>query len=226
MHDGAGDLAKQYELRFRRRQIYRDQAWKILTQSFFQAYVPEESTILDLGCGWGEFINNIHAHQKIVMDLNAGAAQHLDPCIRFIHQDCTHPWPLANHMLDCVFTSNFFEHLPDKNSIEATLQQIRRCLKPGGRLLCLGPNIRYLPGRYWDFWDHKVAISERSLREVLEMHDFIIELCRARFLPYTMSEDYPPPLLLLRLYLAFPPAWHVLGRQFLIVARNTDRIWT
>jgi predicted SAM-dependent methyltransferase len=56
--------------------------------------------------------------------------------------------------LDVVFTSKFFEHLSDKPSLVATLSKAFRCLKPSGRLIALGPNIKYLPGEYWDFFDH------------------------------------------------------------------------
>ena len=58
---------------------------------------------------------------------------------------------------DAVFTSNFFEHLPDKSALQATVLEAFRTLKSGGRLICLGPNIKCVPGKYWDFWDHHSA---------------------------------------------------------------------
>ena len=64
--------------------------------------------------------------------------------------------------LDLVFTSNFFEHLPDKSSLGRTLEEIFRCLKPGGRLVAMGPNIRFTGGSYWDFWDHYLPLTEAS----------------------------------------------------------------
>ena len=38
-----------------------------------------------------------------------------------------------------------------------------------GRLICLGPNIRFLPDVYWDFWDHYLALSDRTLTEGLSL---------------------------------------------------------
>jgi hypothetical protein len=61
--------------------------------------------------------------------------ERLGPGIEFLHQDCSQRWPL-----DEAF----------------------RCFKPGGRLICLGPNIRALPGAYWDFWGSLPA-ADRSL---------------------------------------------------------------
>ncbi len=218
------DLKKQYELRFSKIHHYRNEVWKVLTVSFFQKYIPSNSDILDIGCGWGEFINNIEGNKKIAIDLNENAKQHLEPNIEFIHQDCSTEWPLPDDSLDVVFTSNFLEHLPSKLHIEKTIIQARRCLKANGQLICLGPNIKYVHGRYWDFWDHHVEITELSLSELLEMNDFQIEKLLAKFLPYTMANRQPPPIFFLKLYLYFPIAWKLLGKQFLIIAKKTTKI--
>lgn len=58
----------------------------------------------------------------------------------------------APGLAGCGLHQQFFEHLPDKAHLLRTLGQIRRCLKPGGCLIAMGPNIKYLPGRYWDFF--------------------------------------------------------------------------
>jgi SAM-dependent methyltransferase len=216
------DLQKQYEIRFSEIQQYRNEVWKILTKSFFQHYIPADSDILDIGSGWGEFINNIEGKIKRGIDLNPDGKQHLKPSVEFINQDCSHEWPLPDDTLDVVFTSNFFEHLPSKLHIEKTIAQARRCLKPNGRLICLGPNIKYLPGVYWDFWDHHVGITEMSLAELLKIQGFDIEKCMAKFLPFSMANNQPP-LIFVKLYLAFPMAWRLFGKQFLIVAKNTKK---
>ncbi len=50
------ELQRAYELRFRPAPQFRDQVWKTLTRDFCQPLIPESSRVLDLGCGWGEFI--------------------------------------------------------------------------------------------------------------------------------------------------------------------------
>lgn len=213
-------LKTQYEHRFATIQNYRNEVWRVLAESFFQQYIPPAADVLDIGCGWGEFINNVRANRKIAMDLNDDARQHLHPDIEFINQDCSAEWPLADNTLDVAFASNFFEHLPSKSHIERTITQARRCLKLNGRLICLGPNIRHLPGRYWDFWDHHVPITEMSLSELLEINAFVIERCVAKFLPYTMANRQPRHIGFLKLYLSLPIAWRLFGRQFLIIAKK------
>lgn len=216
------ELRREYNRRFTAQAAYRRRVWRLLTERVFQPYVPSGAVILELGCGWGEFINQIRAGRRIGMDLNPESATRLAEGVRFVHQDCTEPWPLEEDSLDVVFTSNFFEHLADKATLGRTLHEARRCLRPGGRLICLGPNIRYLPGAYWDFWDHHLPLTDRSLCEGLELAGFHIERCVPRFLPYTMARRRNPPLWTLALYLSVPPAWRILGRQFLVVATKQD----
>lgn len=215
------EVSKEYQLRFSELEDYRDAVWQVLTTDFFQKYIPTHSTVLDLGCGWGEFINNIKAKKKYGMDLNPTSQKRLAAEVEFLHQDCATHWNLSDSSLDMIFTSNFFEHLPSKDHLRDTIQQAYRCLRPGGKIICLGPNIKYLPGLYWDFWDHHIPLSELSLREILEISSFSIESCWAKFLPYTMSGKPPPPLSFVKLYLKLPFVWPFFGKQFLIIATKT-----
>lgn len=212
-----GELERVYELRFRQVQEYRNDVWKILVEDFVQPMIPPGSHILDIGCGWGEFINHARADVKFGMDLNSETRGRLAPDVRFLEQDCSNEWPLPNDSLDFVFTSNFFEHLGSKDDLRNTLRQAHRCLKPGGKLVCIGPNIRYLAGAYWDFWDHYLPLTEKSLQEVLELLAFDVERATAKFLPYHMVRRRPVPLPLVRLYLKWPWFWPIFGKQFLVV---------
>ncbi len=207
-----------YAQRFAGLREYRLKVWRVLTEEFFQKMIGPTAAVLDLGCGYGEFINQLAARERYGMDLNPDSARMLAAGIRFFHQDCSQPWPLPEHSLDAVFTSNFFEHLPDKATLGATIEQARRCLKPGGRLIAMGPNIKYLPGAYWDFWDHYLPLTDASLCEGLQNRGFSIERCYPRFLPYAMTKGRQYPIALLRVYLKLPVAWRILGKQFLILA--------
>ncbi len=214
------ELEKEYEMRFSEVSSYRAAIWKVLTASFFQRFLPPNSTVLDLGCGWGEFINHITAQKKYGMDLNPSSKVRLNKDIEFLNQDCSEKWAIPGNSLDVVFTSNFFEHLPTKDHLKKTLQEAYRCLKPGGQIICLGPNIKYLPGLYWDFWDHYIELTELSLKEVLELNNYRVETCIPRFLPYTMVNATLPPLLFVKLFLKLPFLWRFFGKQFLVIARK------
>ena len=220
MRHHTNELTEIYERRFKSVEFYRNQIWQILTGSFFSKWVLPDYAVLDLGCGFGEFINNIKAAKRYGMDLNPATADKLGQEVHFLEQDCSEPWNLPDESLDIVFTSNFLEHLGDKDGVKSTLRQAYRCLRPGGKLIAMGPNIRYLPGSYWDFFDHHVILTEKSLSEALSITGFTVESAIARFLPYTMVGGPKYPLIFLRLYLCLPILWWIKGRQFLVVARR------
>jgi len=216
----SSDLKKIYRERFAGIQDYRQRVWRELTLRFFSAWIAPDAVVLDLGCGYCEFINQIRAGKKYGMDLNPDSARHAASEVTLLRQDCSQPWELEPGSLDAVFTSNFFEHLPTKTHLEKTLEEAWRALRPNGILIELGPNIRYVPGAYWDFFDHHIALTDRSLAEVLTKCGFILEKVTDRFLPYTMSDKRIYPIWVLRIYLMLPLLWPVFGKQFLVIARK------
>jgi len=214
------DLKRIYAARFEKTAARRQQTWSVLVPDFLQKFFHPSDRVLDLGCGYGEFINNVKCGRKYAMDLNPESPKFLDPAVTFLAQDCSTHWCLPDASLDAVFTSNFFEHLPDKKAVGRTLDEARRCLDTGGRLIAMGPNIKYLPGKYWEFWDHYAALTENSLKEALETRGFQTEICLGKFLPYTMVNQPEYPMAFLRLYLRLKPAWLIFGKQFLLVVRK------
>jgi ubiquinone/menaquinone biosynthesis C-methylase UbiE len=213
-------LQEEYQKRFEENAQYRDRVWKILCRDFLSRYVNDTFTILDLGAGWGEFSRNIKARKKFAMDLNPDCGKRVHGHAEFIQQDCSVEWLLQSETLDVVFTSNFLEHLPNKAAIDSALAEAFRCLKKGGAIICIGPNIRFVPGVYWDYWDHHVPLSDRSMAEALDLRGFSIKEVVPRFLPYTMSGGTNPPLLAVKAYVRMPWVWPIFGKQFLVVAQK------
>lgn len=211
---------KLYEKRFSKSAEYRGKVWQVLIDNWFSKWIPDNVTILDLGCGWGEFINQIEAKKKYAIDLNADAKKHLNDDVHFMNQKCSDKWDVADESLDIVFSSNFFEHLPDKETLSRTVQEAKRCLKSNGKIICMGPNIKYVGGAYWDFWDHHLPLTELSLRELFVLNDLHIRMCINRFLPYTMSDGKEFPLILLHLYLMLPAIWQFFGKQYLVICEK------
>ncbi|HSF19613.1 MAG TPA: class I SAM-dependent methyltransferase [Vicinamibacteria bacterium] len=200
----------------------RDRVWRVLCRDFFQRYVRKNDTVLDLAAGFGEFIRNIEAGHKIAVDLNPDCVAFLPPDVEFHHRDARDLRVFGSSTIDVCFVSNFFEHLASKDDLDALLAEIRRVLRKGGLLVALQPNIRYAPGEYWDFYDHHIPLSHLSCAEAFRKADFEIVELIDRFLPFTSLTRLPQHPVLVRLYLRFPPAWRVLGRQFLIVGRKSE----
>jgi len=194
--------------------------WRVLVESFLQQWLRPTDTVLELGCGYGEFLNHIRARRRIGVDLNPDSPAHLAAGVEFHAGSVCDLSFLPASSVDVVFTSNLMEHLPGKPAVETMLAEARRVLKPGGHCIMMGPNLRLLPGAYWDFWDHLVPITDRSLVEILEVQGFAIADCHPRFLPYTTRSTLPQAPWLVWLYLRVPLLWRIFGRQFLIRARK------
>jgi SAM-dependent methyltransferase len=220
MDDRSEILKDEYQARFEGNEKYRDSVWKLLCSEIFSKYIKPEHSVLDLGAGWGEFTRNIQASKKYSMDLNPDCGKRVSGYSQFLHQDCSTPWPIEPDSLDVVFTSNFLEHLPDKNLIDKTLKEAYKSLKKGGLIICVGPNIQYLPGLYWDYWDHYTPITGASMAEALTLQRFSITRRTDRFLPYTMSGGGNPPLAAVAAYLRMPFFWRFFGKQFFVIGQK------
>jgi SAM-dependent methyltransferase len=126
---------------------------------------------------------------------------------------------LGDAEVDVVFSSNFLEHLPSKAAVSGVLAEMNRVLKPGGRVILMGPNVRYLAGAYWDYFDHHVPLSHASICEALSLHGLRVEHVEPRFLPYTVKGSRLRWPLLVEAYLALRPlSSRLLGKQFLVSA--------
>lgn len=197
----------------------REAVWHEITR-FLARWIEPGSTVLDIGCDRGSFINEVRAGRKIAVDLR-DVAEHLAPEVEFVRSDGLALLDrLAAASVDVVFMSNYLEHLRSADDVLEQLKVAARLLRPGGRLIVLQPNIRLVGFSYWDFLDHRTPLTDRSLEEAAMTAGLETERLIARFLPYTAKSRMPRHPLFVRAYLRFPPAWLLLGRQTLLVARR------
>lgn len=218
---GGVDVERLYRNRFdEASREAKARIWKVVVEQFFQRWVGEIDTVLDIGCGYGEFLNHLDCSRRIGLDCNSDAKNFLAAGIEFHQRPASDLSFLDDGSVDVVFTSNLLEHLRDKAEVEQTLREAHRVLRSGGHVIAMGPNIRVLGGSYWDFWDHHVAITDRSLDELLRYVGYDVVDNIPRFLPYTTRSRLPQSPFLVSLYLKVPLVWRVLGGQFLLRARK------
>jgi SAM-dependent methyltransferase len=197
----------------------QDAVWREITR-FLQRYVPVDGQVLDIACDRGTFIRNIVARDKWAVDLR-DVRRHLPSEIHFLQADgLTLTDVLPNGAFDLVFMSNYLEHLASSDDVVRQLEVVRQLLSPTGRVLILQPNIRLVGAAYWDFLDHHTALTEKSLVEAAENAGLATVELITRFLPYTSKSRVPRHPKLVRAYLAFPPAWRLMGRQTLYLGRR------
>ena len=216
--DGEG-LRELYAERFAGDREYRTALWRELCAGFFDRYVEPEDTVLDLAAGGCEFINAVRARTRIAVDLNPAVTQAAGPGVTALVSPADDLSAVADGSVDVVFASNFFEHV-DRPTILAVMAEGRRVLRPGGRFLVLQPNIRFCARDYWMFFDHVTPIDDRALVEAFRMSGLEVTTVVPRFLPFTTKSRLPRSTKLVRAYLAFPPAWRLLGKQSFLVAER------
>ena len=215
------ELEKLYRHRFDEQDLPAKKAvWKVLCEHFFSSYVRPQDVVVDVGAGHCEFINQIKARRRIAVDLNARVSEFAAPGVEWLQESCTELGSIADNSVDVVFMSNFLEHLPSKQVVLDTLATTRRILRQGGLAIILQPNIRLLPGKYWDYFDHHTPLTDKSLVEAVTMLDMQPVRVIARFLPYTTKSVLPQWPWLVKLYLRLPLAWWLLGKQSLVVAKK------
>ena len=195
----------------------KDAIWREVG-AYLQRFVPRDGLVLDIACDRGYFVRHITAKERWATDVRDMSAS-LGDGIRFRQADglaLREAFP--DIRFDAVFMSNYLEHLPDSRAVVEQMQVAHDILAPGGRMIILQPNIRLIGARYWDFIDHHTALTEVSLVEAAELAGFERETLVTRFLPYTTKSRLPKVGSLVRLYLRFPPAWRLMGKQTLLVA--------
>ena len=215
-------LESLYRNRFSDPEVASKQAfWAVLCRRAFQRFVPVQGTVLDLAAGNCEFVNNIEARRRIAVDLNPDVKEWAEDGVEVMVTRSDELDRVADGEIDTVFSSNFFEHLPSKDALLQTLAECHRVLRPDGSIVVLMPNIRYLAGRYWDYFDHHLPLTHLSLSEGLELAGFEVVHVVPRFLPYTVKAmRVPVRPWMVEAYLSAKPVWGILGRQMLVVARR------
>ena len=193
----------------------RDILWKTLCESYFQRLVKESDSVLDLGCGYGSFINHIRCGRKTAIDQWPDVAGHLNPDVALHVGNIASLQPISDRSIDFVFSSNVFEHL-SRSDFAHCIAEVRRVLRPDGTINIVQPNYRFCYKEYFDDYTHVSIYSDRSLADALNSAGFRVVECIPRFLPLTIKSRFPVRPMLIRAYLASP--FKPLGKQMFIRA--------
>jgi ubiquinone/menaquinone biosynthesis C-methylase UbiE len=212
-------LESLYKIRFNTSKELetKNRIWQVLCKDFFQKYISEKAIIVDLAAGYCEFINNIIGKKKIAVDLNTDTKSYANSDVDYLNENVG-ATSLKESSVDFVFMSNFLEHLGSKEDILDVLKEANRMLRIGGSIIILQPNIKYVGGSYWDFFDHKVPLTDKSLVEALKLSGFQPHIVIPRFLPYTTKSALPKTTFLIKIYLRIPLLWRIFGKQTLVIA--------
>jgi SAM-dependent methyltransferase len=181
----------------------RDVIWQSLWRYHFSKLISSEDCVLDLGSGYGNFINNVVARRRIAVDSWERFREYLDPQVESVVADVTQLDFIESGAVDFAFASNLFEHL-SYDTASHVLEILKAKLSANGTLNILQPNYRYAYREYFDDYTHVSIFSHISLADFLKINGFDIVEMRPRFLPLTVKSRMPISPWLIKVYLASP----------------------
>jgi SAM-dependent methyltransferase len=194
----------------------RDVVWQALWRFYFSGLVAPDDCVLDLGAGYGSFINHVVAKRRIALDVWPDLPRHLAPGVEAIVGPVTDLGFLADGSVDFAFASNLFEHIPQE-TFAGVLDALRAKISARGTLNILQPNYRYAFREYFDDYTHVAIYSHVSLVDFLTANGYEATLVVPRFLPLTVKSRMPVSPWLIAAYLASPIK--PLGKQMFIRAK-------
>jgi ubiquinone/menaquinone biosynthesis C-methylase UbiE len=176
----------------------RSIVWKEIIR-FLSRYIPKDSTVVDLGAGYCDFINNVSATKKYAVDISPDFSNFAEEGIEKVNNTAWNLKSISSDSVDIVHASNLLEHFDDEE-LKKTMEEIKRVLKKGGKLILMQPNYRLSPERYFDDHTHKKIFSDDSLYSFLTSYGFKVIFKMPRFLPLEMKSK---PILIPQFLLPF-----------------------
>lgn len=193
----------------------RGVVWRILAP-YLQRRFPLGDRILDLGCGYGDFINNISGVERFAIDASAEVSANLDPQVQFRQLRLPGDLAVFGTQMSAVFASNLLEHL-ERAEIDDLLSAAFDVLDPGGVFVSLTPNFSRCATAYFNDFTHLTPLTDVGLADWLSSKGFAISFCHPGFMPFSIKDSrLPVTPFLVRAWLASP--FKPCGKQMLLIA--------
>lgn len=225
---GNSNNQEMYHNRFNDEEVKtKKNTWGAICR-YLEKFLPRKETklVVDVAAGYCDFINNIRCKgNKVAIDINPDVKKYAHSDVKTIVGSIQN---LSEYVekgtVTIFFMSNFLEHI-SKKEIEELLKEEYKLLDSGGQVWILTPNIRYVGGKYWDFYDHITPITEKSVIEIAMLCGFEVKKCIPRFLPFTTKSKLPQAEWIVALYLKLMPlSGMIFGEQSFIILQKGNII--
>lgn len=161
------DFSKEYEKKAKNQYFTKNLKWIINSIDDFN-----NKTIIDIGCGTGNLLsiidslsNKCDLHGFDISSKMLDKSRKKVPNASF-RQGNVNQLPYEDNTFDLLLNSASFHHYEDR---KLALKEMKRILKPGGKLVILDSTLDPLPisamPHYWDYVDSKKCYSKHLKRK-------------------------------------------------------------
>jgi SAM-dependent methyltransferase len=152
---------------------------------------PEGRTLLDLGCGRGEFLHEFARLGFRASGVDREVQSRFPEKVAQVDLE-REKLPYEDGSLQVVFNKSVLEHTRE---ISHLLGECHRVLAPGGLLVTLVPDWKSQWSHFYDDWTHVRPFTLVGLRECITCHGFEVEEARRfRQLPLLWQWPWLRPL--------------------------------
>lgn len=133
--------------------------------------LKENQKLLELGCGRGDFLNEFKKKNLVTygVDISSYSKKYFAD-LNFEKVDIDkQKLPYKDNYFDIVYSKSFIEHFyyPEK-----IFEEAYRVLKPGGIIITLTPEWKYIYKSFYEDFTHRVPFTDISLKDIHLMNNF------------------------------------------------------
>ena len=166
-------IAATYNKRYERNQYAQ------VEQALLEFVTDQERLkILEVGCGTGHWLEVLHrrGHHVVGLDLSAqmlSRAHALLPNVALVCGRAEY-LPLPAGKFDRIFCINALHHFADKS---AFLKEVRRLLRPGGKILSVGldPHAKRDQWYVYDYFPKSIEIDQQRYPAASSLREWMME---------------------------------------------------
>ncbi len=169
---------------------FSDYPSKLIKELVKKYKINLDSSLLELGCGRGEFLNEFTnlGMKGYGTDVSGYAKDYCKNAEIKISDITKEKLPYPDNHFDIVYSKSFIEHFYYP---EIVFEEAYRVLKPSGMFINLTPEWKYFYKTFYEDYTHRTPFTEKSLRDIHSIHGFKnIEVESFKQLPILWSNNF------------------------------------
>jgi ubiquinone/menaquinone biosynthesis C-methylase UbiE len=163
-------IADSYLLTTYRSHAFTSYPSKLASYLALECGMEQGNSILDVGCGRGEFLEafaslGLEAHGVDQSPANQVSSKGAE----FTQADFSLSLPFADNQFDFIFSKSVVEHLyyPEK-----LLAEMHRVLQPKGKIITLTPSFVHIGSIFYQDFTHRTPFTKESLADIHQITGF------------------------------------------------------